>query len=83
MASAKFQKQLKSRIVEMKKKLAAAKSPERKKALKAELKLAKRIVALKKKLHEAPRALRAIIRAKIAKTKASLKRATQKVSLNG
>lgn len=57
----------------MKKKLASAKNPELRKALKAQLKIAKKISALKKKLNEAPRALRAAIRAKIAKAKVTLK----------
>ena len=66
-------------MADIKKKLAAAKSPERKRALKAQLKAAKRIVALKKKLLEAPRALRALIKAKIAKAKVALKKATKNV----
>ena len=63
----------------MKRKLAAAKSPERKRAIKAQLKIAKSIVALKKKLADVPRALRAVIRARIAKAKVALKKATKKV----
>ena len=53
----------------MKKKLASAKNPKLRKALKAQLKVANRIKALKKKLYEAPRALREAIKAKIAKAK--------------
>ena len=64
---------------EIKKALAKTKFPERKKALVAQLKAAKKVLALRKALKAAPPAKKAAILAKIVKAKAALKKANQKV----
>ena len=61
----KFAKKLNKEISLIKFKLASAKNPERRAALKAQLKIAKKILALKKLYAKAPESKKAEIRAKI------------------
>jgi hypothetical protein len=75
----KRSKILKAKIIAINKKLAKTKNPEKRAALKAQLKAAKKVAALKKQLKSASPAKKAAIRAKIAKARAALKKATQKV----
>jgi hypothetical protein len=61
----KLAKKLNKEVALIKVKLASAKDPERKAALKAQLKIAKKILALKKLYAKAPESKKAEIRAKI------------------
>ena len=63
----------------VKKALAKTKSPEKKRALVAQLKAIKRVVALRKALSKAPLAKKAAILAKIVKARAAVKKAASKV----
>lgn len=68
----KFAKKLNKEIALIKVKLASAKNPERRAALKAQLKIAKKILALKKLYAKAPESEKAKIRAKIVAKKEKL-----------
>ena len=68
----KFAKKLNKEISLIKFKLASAKNPERSAALKAQLKIAKKILALKKLYAKAPESEKAKIRAKIVAKKEKL-----------
>jgi len=67
-----FHKKLTASISSIKAKLASVKNPERKAALKVQLKIANKIVALKKKYAAAPESKKAAIRAKIVAAKEKL-----------
>jgi len=60
-------------------KLAAAKHPKRIAALKVQYAAAQRVAKLRAKLHDAPPAKKAAIKAKLAVAKAALKSATKSV----
>lgn len=67
------------KIASIKAKLANVKNPEKKAALKEQLKAAKRVAELRKKLFAAPPAKKAAIKAKLEAAKATLARKSAKV----
>jgi hypothetical protein len=73
-----FSKKLTKKVGAIKAKLAGAKHPERRAALKVQLKIANKIFALKKKYAAAPEAKKPAIRAKIMAVKAKLVAATKR-----
>ena len=68
----KFSKKLSAEITAIRAKLKNAVHPERKAALKAQLRIAKKLIALKKKYAAAPESKKAAIRAKIIANKEKL-----------
>lgn len=74
-----FSRKLTKKVAAIKAKLAAAKHPERRAALKKQLKIANKIFALKKKYAAAPEAKKPALRAKIVAAKAKLVAATKRV----
>ena len=64
---------MKAKIAAIRKAIAKAKSPEKKKALASQLKAVKKVLALRKALKKAPLAKKRAILAKIAKAKAAAK----------
>jgi len=65
---------LKAKIAAIRKAIAKAKSPEKKKALASQLKAVKKVLALRKALKNAPASKKAAILAKIVKARASVKK---------
>ena len=70
---------MKAKIAAIRKAIAKAKSPEKKKALASQLKAVKKVLALRKALKNAPASKKAAILAKIVKARASVKKAAAKV----